>query len=268
MEYWQQKVAVVTGATSGFGLQVARVLGQRGARLVLAARGAAALEQLAGEMRQQGMVALPCPADLTNPTDVQKLVDAAVREFGRIDLLLNSAGRSARGNVLETSPETLRELWELNFLGAFHCARFAAAPLIASRGHLVNIGSLASKIASPYLGAYPSSKFPLAALSQQLRWELGPQGVHVLLVCPGPIRRDDAGTRYDTETAGLPESARKPGGGVRLKGIDPRWLAERTLTACRRRQAELIVPGRARLLMAIASLSPSWGDWIVRKMVK
>jgi uncharacterized protein len=99
-----------------------------------------------------------------------------------------------------------------------------------------------------------------------LRLEIDRQNLHVLLVCPGPIRRTDAGRRYGAETAGLPEEARQAGGGVKLKGIDPDWLARRILGACERRQAELVVPGRARLLLAISQLWPSWGDWIVKRM--
>jgi short-subunit dehydrogenase len=138
--------------------------------------------------------------------------------------------------------------------------------LLQTHGHVVHIGSLAAKTASRFLGAYPASKFPLAAYAQQLRMELGPQGLHVLLVCPGPIRRDDAGSRYDAEAGNLPPEARQPGGGVKLKGIDPDWLAHRILVACERRQAELIVPGRARLLFALSQLWPSLGDWIITRM--
>jgi short-subunit dehydrogenase len=106
----------------------------------------------------------------------------------------------------------------------------------------------------------------VAAFSQQLRLELSEQGLHVLLVCPGPIRRDDAGIRYEQATGDVPESARRPGGGVKLKGIDPHWLARRILLACERRSPELVVPASARLLFAIAQLWPRLGDWAVRKM--
>jgi NAD(P)-dependent dehydrogenase (short-subunit alcohol dehydrogenase family) len=103
--------------------------------------------------------------------------------------------------------------------------------LLRTRGHVVQIGSLAAKSAGRYLGAYPASKFPLTAYSQQLRLELGSQGLHTLLVCPGPLCRDDAGTRYNAAAGGLPPEARKPGGGVKLAGIDADWLAGRILSA-------------------------------------
>ncbi len=106
--------------------------------------------------------------------------------FGRLDVLVNNAGRSMRGKVLDTTPEQFRELMELNLIGLVRCTRAAAPHLLQQRGHVVNIGSLGAKSAARWLGAYPATKFAVAAYSQQLRLELGPQGLHVLLVCPGP----------------------------------------------------------------------------------
>ena len=100
-------------------------------------------------------------------------------------MLCHCAGRSMRGTVLATSLAEFRELWETNFLSAVECVKQFAEPLAASRGHFVLIGSLASKVAAGYLGAYPASKFPLAALAQQLRLETEASGLHTLLVAPG-----------------------------------------------------------------------------------
>jgi short-subunit dehydrogenase len=116
------------------------------------------------------------------------------------------------------------------------------------------------------MGAYSATKFAVSAYSAQLRLELGPQGLHVLLVSPGPIARDEPRTYTDDKTKNIPESARKPGGGAKVKLIQPEWLAERIVRACERRTSELIVPGKARLVFAISQLSADWGDWIVRKM--
>ena len=166
---------------------------------------------------------------------------------------------------METTVEDFQDLWELNFLAMVRCTRAAAPLLLDSGGHIVNIGSLAAKSASRFVGAYPVSKHAVAAYSHQLRLELASQGVHVLLVCPGPLTRPDEGDRYNDQTQNLPESARKPGGGVKLKTISPDYMAQRILRACQRRQPELIVPAKARLLFAISQLFPSLGDWIIRK---
>src|SRR5262249_1041308 len=132
--------------------------------------------------------------------------------------------------------------------------------------HLVNIGSLSGKSASRYVGGYAVTKFALAAYTQQLRLELGPQGVHVLLVSPGPLSREDAGHRYSDQVKGLPPEARKPGAGVRMQLIEPAKLSRAILQACRRRQPELTYPRMAKLFIAVIQLFPRLGDWLIRKM--
>ncbi len=262
MSYWHEKVAVVTGGSSGLGYTLAHRLANAGARVIIAARDPARLEAASRELANAGNV-VPKAVDITSDEQVQRFFDEILSEFGRLDTLVNCAGRSDRGRLAETPTSRLCELWQLNFLGAVRCAQQAASALVASRGHLVFIGSLAAKSAPRYLGAYPSSKFPLVAAAQQFRLELGPDGLHVLLVCPGPIARPDGGRRYDEIASNLPEAARQPGGGVKLRGIHPERLAEQILRACERRKAELVVPAKARWLFALAQIAPEWADRIL-----
>jgi NAD(P)-dependent dehydrogenase (short-subunit alcohol dehydrogenase family) len=266
MSYWNQKVIVITGGSSGLGRSLAAACGRAGARLVLAALGDPLLDEAAAELSAAGSEVLGVATDVTQQDSVDALIAATLDRFGRIDALVNCAGRSTRGEALATTPEQFRDLLELNFLATVRCTRAAAPQLIQAGGHLVLIGSLAAKTAARYLGAYPASKFPVAAYAQQLRFELNPQGVHVLLVCPGPIARPDAGRRYDQQAGGLPAAARQPGGGVRLKGVSQDRLVANILRYCERRQPELVMPAKSRLLFAISQLSPSWGDWIIGKM--
>jgi short-subunit dehydrogenase len=265
-DYWRNKVVLVTGGSAGLGKCLGRAFADAGAQVVLAARRAEPLRQSARELAAGGGRVSGIEADITQPAAVEHLVAETVRQFGGLDVLVNSAGLSDRGEILATSPDRLRELWELNFLAVARCTLAAAPHLLQAQGHLINIGSLASKVASRYLGAYPTSKFPLDAYCQQLRWELGPRGVKVLLVCPGPIRRADAGERYAMASEGLPPAANQPGAGVKVSALDPDWLSGRILRAAELGRAELVVPSRARWLFAVARLSPSWGDWIIRRM--
>jgi uncharacterized protein len=152
---------------------------------------------------------------------------------------------------------------ELNLIALVRCTRAAAPHLLAARGHVVNIGSLAAKSASRWVGAYPATKHAVAAYSQQLRLELGPQGLHVLLVCPGPIERKDPRLYPLEGLEDIPDRARRPGAGVKTKAIPPQWLAAQILRACERRVPEIVAPRSARLLFVIAQLWPSLGDWIV-----
>ncbi|MBC8353206.1 MAG: SDR family NAD(P)-dependent oxidoreductase [Planctomycetes bacterium] len=266
MPDWNNKVALVTGGSTGLGFAIGEALGEQGAGVMLAARHSARLQEAVEQLRQKGYRAVGFAADVTDSEQVASLIAETNREFGKLDILVNNVGRSTRGKALDTSPDEFRDLMELNFLSVVRCTQAAAPHLIESGGHVVNIGSLASKSVSKFLGAYPASKFAVAAYSQQLRYELNPQGVHVLLVCPGPIAREDGGQRYDAETNGLPESAGKPGAGVRLRGIPPERLAAKILRACKARRAELVVPSTARWLFALSQLWPSFGDRVVKGM--
>lgn len=264
MNYWQNKRAVVTGGTAGLGRELARALVDRGARVAVVARGQEALDRTAGELSSRGGDVLAVSADVTNDADMPRVAATVRDRWGGADFLCHCAGRSMRGHALSTSVQTFQQLWDLNFLSSVRCIQAFSEMLIESRGHFVLLGSLASKIAPRYYGAYPASKFPVAALAQQLRFELGPRGVHVLLVCPGPIERD-VERRYETPDD-VPAEALIVAAGAKLRSIDPKRLSGQILRACERRRAELIVPGRARLLFTLSQLWPALGDRILRKM--
>jgi len=261
--YWNHKICLITGASTGLGLAIAQALAERGARVALNARREQPLQEAVELIRRGGGEATAWVGDVTRQEDVDRLAQEIDARLGPLDLLCNCAGRSARSPILETAPDDFQQLLDVNLLAAVRTTRAFAETLIAQRGHLVNIGSLASKVAPRFMGAYPASKFALAAYCQQLRLELGPRGLHVLLACPGPIAREENAPRYTEQTADVPAEARRPGAGAKLRGIEPDWLAKKILTACEQRRSELVVPAKARLLFALAQLSPRWGDWLL-----
>jgi uncharacterized protein len=263
MSYWKDKVVLVTGGSRGLGRIIADAFGAAGASVVIAARQDATLQQAAAEMRSLGREILGIPADITRQKDVDRLFEQTLARFGRLDVLVNNAGRTMRGKALDTTPEQFRELMELNFLGLVRCTRAAATHLLKQRGHLVNIGSLAAKSAARWVGAYPATKFAVAAYSQQLRLELGPEGLHVLLVCPGPITRKEERLHPLEGLHDLPARARRPGAGVRTHPLSPDRLASAILRACQTRQPELVMPYRARVVFTLSQIWPELGDWMV-----
>lgn len=269
MNFWHDKVALVTGGSSGLGRAIAEEFAAAGARVVIAARNADALAAAAADLRRRGREVLDVPADITQPDDVERLIARTVEAYGRLDVLVNNAGRSMRRAVADTTPADFRELMELNLIALVSVTRAALPHLLAQHGHVVNIGSLAGKSAARYVGAYPATKFAVTAYSQQLRLELGPRGLHVLLVCPGPIARDeprgvDERTARGDDLTGLPDEAYRPGAGVRVPALRPDWLAAQIVRACERRRGELIYPRSARWFFALMQLSPRLADWLVR----
>lgn len=263
--YWKNKVCVVTGASAGLGYSISKALAKNGAQLILVARREDLLNQVAEELGTQSPNLIAISADITSQQDVDRLKAEVQANFDSVDFVCNCAGQSTRGAVLETTTEEFQQLLEINFLATVRMTKAFAESLIEHKGHLVNIGSLASKLAPRYLGAYPASKFAVAAYSQQLRLEHGPEGLHVLLVCPGPLKREDSATRYEEQAKGLPAEAHSPGGGAKLKGIEPDWLAEKILAACEQRKPELVLPWKVRLLLAISQLFPAFGDKMLLK---
>ena len=265
--YWKDKIVLITGGSAGFGLELAKSLGREGCHVAIAARNYDRLESAAQQLRDLNIRVTTYVADVTDQNKVAGLADSIRDDFGRLDMLVNAAGKSTRGLAATTSSEKFEELWRINFLATVRCSQMFLPMLKETRGHLVNIGSLASKVGAANLGAYPASKFPVAAFCQQLRLEMQEPAAHVLLVCPGPIARNDAGSRYDTEADGddLPESAKKPGGGAKLKQILPEKLATAIMGACVRRQSELVMPAKAKILFAIQQISPRLGDWLLRR---
>lgn len=262
---WQDKHVLVVGGSRGLGLNLARAWHARGARIGIVGRDQAQLAAAASSFHE--CVTWSC--DVTQDESVDQLFSELTADWSQLDVLVNAVGKSSRQLALSCDPADFQAAWETNFLSLVRCTRAAMPLLQQSGGMLVNIASLAARVAVANMGPYPVTKFAMAAYSQQLRFELRQQGsrVHVLLVCPGPIQRADAGTRYPS-VDNVPERALQPGAGVRLKGIDPERLARMILRACERRQAELIVPFRMRFLLALGNVWPDLAERIVERAMR
>jgi short-subunit dehydrogenase len=267
MGKWQDKIVVVTGGSAGLGLAIAREFGRRGARPVLVSRNEQNLKAAADELGKDSIVADSLVADVLSDSQVQSAVDEIVRRYQRIDVLVNCVGRSTRVPVTEAAAEDYRELMEINFLSAVNCTRACMPALQQARGHVVNIGSLASKTAWPFLAPYTASKFALSGFTKQLQVE-GPRQVHFMLVCPGPIQREDAGYRYDRASDQLPERALQPGAGAKVEGLLAADVARKIVRGCEKRKLELVMPWRARILFVISAISPRLANWILRRLSK
>jgi short-subunit dehydrogenase len=272
VSYWFNKSVLVTGGSSGLGRIIAETFYNAGANLTIVALEKNDVETAAAEISASsntGNAVFPLHADITKQEDVERVFAAVNERWNRLDVLVNNAGRSMRGKVLDTAPEQFQALFDLNVLGTIRCTRSAVSLFNRNtgsvKGHIINIGSLAAKSAARYVGAYPVSKFAVAAFSQQLRLELEPEGIYTLLVCPGPIQRDDERLYPLEGLENIPESARRPGAGVKTARIVPQQLADKILRYAQKRKAELVVPGKARLLFALSQLFPRLGDWIVKK---
>lgn len=188
MPILSSQVVVVTGASSGIGEAIARRLARGGARLVLSARRAERLAALAHELDPSGERVLAVAGDVTVPADRERLVAAALGKFGRIDTLVNNAGYGTRGPVERVPVDLIRRNFETNVFSLVALTQLVLPQMRERRGGcIVNIGSVAGRIARPLSSVYDSTKHALEALTDGLRGELHPFGVRVTLVRPGFI---------------------------------------------------------------------------------
>jgi 3-oxoacyl-[acyl-carrier protein] reductase len=182
------RVAVVTGAASGLGREAARVFALAGARVVLADVDAAGLEVTAAKVREAGGVARIQRTDVANREEVEALAEAAVREFGRLDAWINSAGVTLWAEVVEADAAAAERLIAVNMMGTYWgCA--AAGRVMKQRGGgvIVNVSSTAGDSPVPRLSVYGMSKAGVNQLTRVCAQELGPFGVRVNAVVPGWI---------------------------------------------------------------------------------
>ncbi len=182
----KDQVIVITGASSGIGLSTARMAAKRGARVVLTARNDADLRSVTDEIRAGGARAIAVTADVANEADMDRVADAAVREFGTIDTWVNNAGLSIYGKLIDIPLQDKRRLFDVNFWGVVHGCRTAVRVLKQHGGALINIGSEVSDRAIPLQGIYSASKHAVAGYTDALRMELEHDGlpISVTLVKP------------------------------------------------------------------------------------
>jgi NAD(P)-dependent dehydrogenase (short-subunit alcohol dehydrogenase family) len=186
----QDRVAIVTGASSGLGARFARVLDAAGARVVLAARRADRLDALAGELRD----ALPVPCDLAHQGHAVALIEAAIEHFGRIDVLVNNAGIDHTQPAVDQDVDDFRRELEVNLVAPFELARLAARGMIerGSGGSIVNISSVLGMVGVGQIpdAGYAASKGGLVNMTRELAAQWARRGVRVNAIAPGWFRSE------------------------------------------------------------------------------
>jgi len=182
------QVAVVTGASRGIGLAIARRLGQMGARVSLCARNAANLERAASGLRAAGIQLLALRTDVTRGDEVASLVSETRRAFGPVDILVNNAGIGIFGPFQEQTETDWNAIMDTNLKSVFLVSRAVAPEMIRRKtGHIINIGSLAGKSAFANGAVYCASKWGLLGLTGCMAEELRAHGIRVSAICPGSV---------------------------------------------------------------------------------
>ena len=251
------KVALITGGSSGIGRATAIRLASLGVRVALAARNVEALDEAARDIKALGVEALPVPTDVTEVEQCRRAVETTMDRFGRLDVLLCSAGVSLRGMFADSAPAALEHIMRVNFFGTLYPTYFAMPHIKQTRGSLVAISSLTGKRGTPSYAIYGASKFAVRGLYDSLRLELAGDGVHVGVISPGfvatPLRErvlDAAGKQWPVP----------PAPPFRVWPLEK--CVERVVRVIVRRKPQALLPGFVGPLLALDELTGGrLGDW-------
>jgi short-subunit dehydrogenase len=249
-----QQVIVITGASSGIGLATAVAAAEEGAKLVLASRSQQTLEELAQRINANGGEAIAVVADVADRQQVQRVAEAAIGRFGRIDTWINDAGLSIYGRLDEVSEEDSRRLFDINFWGVVNGSLAALPHLKVAGGALINVGSEVSEAVVPLQGMYSASKHAVKGFTDALRVEIeeiDKAPVSITLIQPTAVDTPfpQHARNYMDQEPKLPTPM-----------IEPAQVAEAILGAARKPERYVKVGAMAKMNTTVAKIMPALGD--------
>lgn len=255
----KNKVVLITGATRGLGLQLAREFAGQGAQLAICGRDVEALRAAATKLRGRRAQVLATVVDVSVKDQVDEWVAHVNEHYGQIDILVNNAGTIQVGPAVNMTLQDYEEAMQLMFYGHLY-GILAVLPQMQNRktGAIVNITSIGGKVSVPHLLPYCCAKFAATALSQGLYEELKSDGIHVLTVAPGLLRTGSYVNAYfrgqlEKELAWFASSEGSP-----LMAMDPPEAARQIVQALKSRQPEVILGANAQLLARLSGAFPNF----------
>jgi short-subunit dehydrogenase len=256
-----QQVIVITGASSGIGLATAESAAKQGAKLVLAARSAQTLQQIVQQINSNGGQAIHVVADVGDRAQVEKIAQAAIQKFGRIDTWINDAGVSIYGRLDEVSEKDNRRLFDTNFWGVVNGSLVALPHLLKQGGALINVGSEVSDAVVPLQGMYSASKHAVKGFTDALRVEIeevDKAPVSITLIQPTAVDTPypQHAKNYMAQEPQLPTPM-----------IEPEKVAEAILKAAVKPERDIKVGSMSKLNTTISKVAPSLGDKMSAKQV-
>ena len=256
--YFSNKVVLVTGGTDGIGKALVEELIDRGAKVSTCGRNHDKLYLLQAQHPSAYLHTMV--ADVSNENDCRRLIELTVKMLGGIDILINNAGISMRGELKETSTEVFRKIMETNFFGAVYCSKFALPFITERKGTIVGVSSIAGYRGLPGRSGYSASKHALQGWLESLRTELLDSGVHVMWVCPGFTASNIRYAALVKEGEAQNESPMDES-----KMMTAPEVANRILNAVEKRKRSLVMSFQGKQTIFLNKFFPAWTDKLVRK---
>ncbi len=248
-----QKVAIITGGSSGIGKSLVFKYAEEGYAVVFTGRDQNRINEVASALGDKPHLALEL--DAANSDDNQKLVEKTIKEFGRLDVLICNAGISMRALFEDVDLSVFKKLMDINFYGALYITKFALPHLIESKGTIIAISSINGRRSTPARSAYTSSKFAIEGFFETLRTEVMTRGVHVLVVCPGFTNSNIRNAALTADGKSQGESPRNE-----RKMMSSEEVAEQTFKAYKKKKRDLVLTFEGRLAIFLNKFIPSWVD--------
>lgn len=261
-QYFRDKVVIVTGASSGIGLAVARLFGSFGSKVVMAARSIDKLRSLAATVNADASRVLCVKTDVSVEEDCRELVRQTVEKFGRIDILVNNAGLSMRAMFKDMDLSVLHRLMDVNFWGTVNCTKAALPYLLETRGSVVGVISIAGYSALPARSGYSSSKYAIRGFLDTLRIEHLTDGLNVLVFAPGYTSSNVRNAALTADGSAQGETPLDEG-----KLMSAEAVAEKMARALKHRRSEVILTPLGRATVLMHRLLPRFTDKLTRKFI-
>ena len=257
------KVVLITGASSGFGEDAARLFAKEGCKVVLAARRLEKLQALAADIQNEGGEALAIPVDINEPAEIEVMVQTVLDLYEKIDILFNNAGFGGMGWFEDLEPERhIETLVRVNLIGTMLVTRAVLPDMLERReGHIINMSSIAGLIASPLITTYSASKYGVRAFTDALRREVAPLGVKVSGIYPGPAETE-FGTHLEKKQ--IRDTINKF---IDLR-MTSKYVAQRVVDLARHPRRSLVIPWWFRVVTTFDTLFPVIVDWILYMFAK
>ncbi len=253
------KIVIITGASSGIGKSLAIEFAKRGANLVLAARQFVTLCELTESLEKQYSIkAIAVQCDVTNEEDCAHLIKQTLSTFGNIDVLINNAGISMRALFNDADVSVLKTVMDVNFWGTVYCTKYAMPSILKSKGSIVGVSSIAGYKGLPGRTGYSASKFAMNGFLDALRVENLKTGVHILTACPGFTASNIRNTALDKNGAQQGESTLHE-----EKMMTSDEVAKTIADGVENRARTLIMTGQGKLTVLLNKFFPQLLDTLV-----